>query len=477
MDNFLVRVLLIEDEAKAEEAARVVIESLNVPVDITVARNRDEAKEAVNSNFFDLVLLDLNIPSSSTSADCAPEHGYAVFGHAREAAPGTPICLLTASSVEPFASDLLQHSHQINIWGPATLPTVKLQKKMNLDALGSELLPYLSAAGGLADTELSVTGEMLEIADDRLIRIFVSQHQCVRCDVSRMGGGLSGTRVYRLVAFNASGAPVHAAVAKIGSIEDVRDERDRYNGFVARLTPGITPRLLACYEFGAKATGAIFYGLAAGHVYSFFQLAKDFPGVCQAAVQNTDQGLSAWRDGSREGRRTVAEVRATLVSDQVFLSIKEKLGLDWIDEFERRPLQVKWGCVHSDFHGENVLLTSNGTPAVIDYGDVKEAAASIDPVTLEFSALFHPNSPWRGGAWPTPEIATHWGDLSIYLEGCPYPDFIRACREWAARLSAGQREIAASAYAYLVRQLKYEGVDPERVRSLLIGARRVWGAT
>jgi hypothetical protein len=43
---------------------------------------------------------------------------------------------------------------------------------------------------------------------------------------------------------------------------------------------------------------------------------------------------------------------------------------------------------------------------IIDYGEVGEGTASLDPVTLELSLLFHPKGPLRPsgaafGAWPT----------------------------------------------------------------------------
>jgi hypothetical protein len=115
----------------------------------------------------------------------------------------------------------------------------------------------------------------------------------------------------------------------------------------------------------------------------------------------------------------------------------------------------------------------NGSAVLIDYGDVAEGPASLDPVTLELSVLFCPQTiPLMG--WPAHEQAQRWGNTDVFLDGCPAAEFIRACRAWAFEVSAGQREVAAVAYSYLMRQLKYPDTDKELVLALLDGVRRYY---
>ena len=128
-------------------------------------------------------------------------------------------------------------------------------------------------------------------------------------------------------------------------------------------------------------------------------------------------------------------------------------------------------------HGENVLVSADGSAVFIDYGDVGEATASHDAITLELSLLFHPKGPLRGGAWPTHAQAGSWGDLDRYVEGCPAETFVRECRAWAGRAAAGNREVAVTAYAYLMRQLKYEDTDKVLALALLAGAKALFDAT
>ena len=96
---------------------------------------------------------------------------------------------------------------------------------------------------------------------------------------------------------------------------------------------------------------------------------------------------------------------------------------------------------------------------------------------MELSIVFHPDIAPRTGDWPSLDQASEWGNLDTYLIGCPYPDLVRECREWAIGVAAGQREIAASAYGYLVRQLKYDDTDKDLTLSLLSGVRAFYQRT
>jgi hypothetical protein len=235
--------------------------------------------------------------------------------------------------------------------------------------------------------------------------------------------------------------------------------------------------MLDCLEYGAKSTAAIFYGLADGHDSSFFKVASNAPALCEVAVQATSRGLAPWRDAAQEGLRPIRELRVLILSDEDRARVLADFPVWWADEFEARSVQIKWGCIHGDFHGCNVLLTAQGEPAVIDYGDIGNGPLSLDPITLEFSIFFHPSSPFREGLWPDIDTAALWGDVDQYVHGCPCPGYIRACRKWAVVMAAGQREMAAVAYCYLLRQLKYEDTNKQRTLALLEGAKRLWEST
>jgi hypothetical protein len=154
-----------------------------------------------------------------------------------------------------------------------------------------------------------------------------------------------------------------------------------------------------------------------------------------------------------------------------------KFNLDWVEDFESQFIQVRWGCIHGDLHGSNILVSAGGSITIIDYGDVADGPASLDPVTLELSLLFHPQSPFGRSAWPSLDQAVQWGNIHEYIRGCPAAAFVSECRDWGSRVAAGNREISASAYAYLCRQLIYEDTRKELALSLLAGVRSFYNST
>ena len=465
-------VLIVEDDEDFLEELREIITRLPGDSDIRIASSRDQAYEMLEYGFLDLVILDLKLPTVSGALDADPEHGHAVFNRIRAVAPGTPIFVLTGSPAEDFIQELLSNQQQIDIWSEGQKTgTILFLKKFDIDKCPETLMPIGQAIERLSDVELDRGGVNLSLAEDRLIRIFSRKFQGVRCVVSGLGGGLSGARVIRLRVTDSQGVQVHDAVAKLSTPADVRREGACYDNHVTRLDPGATPRKLATLEFGAHKLAGVFFGLSDGFDESAFDVARNSPEQSEAVIGNVEAAMARWVAGVPETRRNIRQIRRRLLSDESLDEVRETFGLDWIQEFENRGIQARWGCSHGDLHGCNVLVSPAAGVALIDYGDVGDGPASLDPVTLELSLLFHPDAPNRAGAWPAAEQARTWGNLEAYLDGCPFPHFVWECRGWALRVGAGAREVAATAYSYLVRQLKYSDTDKDRALALLDGVR------
>ena len=464
-------VLIVEDDEDFVEELRETIGHLPGVHKIRIAGSRDQACEMLGDGFLDLVILDLKLPTVSGALDADPEHGHAVFNQIRSVAPGTPIFVLTGSPAEDFIPKLLSSHQQIDIWSEGKkTDTILFLKKFDIDKCLETLMPVAQAIECLSDVELDRGDVDLSLAEDRLIRIFAKKYQGRRCVVSGLGGGLSGARVIRLRVTDRQGVQVHDAVAKLSTHTDVRREGDCYDKYVTRLAPSASPRKLATLEFGAHKLAGVFFGLADGFDESAFDVARNAPERSEEVIRNVEATMAPWIEGVPETRTSIGQIRRRLLCDESLDEVRDTLGLDWIEEFEARDIQARWGCSHGDFHGCNVLVSPAGV-ALIDYGNVCDGPASLDPVTLELSLLFHPDAPDRAGAWPSVEQTRRWGDLDAYLEDCPFPQFVRECRDWALRAGAGAREVAASAYSYLVRQFKYDDTDKDRALALLEGVR------
>jgi CheY-like chemotaxis protein len=471
------RILLVEDDPRGAQTVREILAELPGQVDPFVVGSRDAAFAALSEHFFDLLILDLNIPADDTGGASQPEFGYAVVGRAKELAPGMPIFLFTGSSTENFVEDLLLRVQQIEVWGVTKVPTVALQRKIKLEDFAEVLLPFVAGPHALSEVELDRGGLDLSVEERRLLRIFSKRYRGVKCVVSPLSGGLSEARVLRVVLFDPQGAVIHQAVGKIARIPEIQREKDLYEQHVARLRSAATPRLLVALEFGAKSMGAIFYQLAAGHDQSFFDFQIANAALVSTAVVGTRVCMTEWHEAGARNMYSVAHIRRRLLTDEARDRILADYDLAWTVAFEHANVNARWGCIHGDCHGGNVLLTAGGAAMVIDYGDIGPGPLAVDPVTLELSMFFHPNGALVDSAWPSPECAQNWGNLERYLNGCPCPDFISQCRAWARHVAGGNREIAASAYAYLMRQLKYPNTNKARALDLLAGIRQFYEST
>src|SRR5690606_16003934 len=154
-----------------------------------------------------------------------------------------------------------------------------------------------------------------------------------------------------------------------------------------------------------------------------------------AVVRNIEAAMSRWVVGVPQSRRTIAQYRRRLLSDGELAEIRKNFDLAWVQDFENRSIQSRWACIHSDLHGFNILVSAQSAIVLIDYAEVGEGPVSLDPVTLELSILFHPEFTATNADWPTLEQAKAWGNLAIYLDNCPYQEFIRECRQWAERVA------------------------------------------
>lgn len=472
------RILVVEDDAEFSKEVLAIIADMPGPPEATLAKSRDRANALLETDYFDLLILDLTIPAVEESKDGSPLYGDHVFRFARSVAPGTPIIVLTGSPAEDFVPTMLNEAHKIDIWKTgAPIATIQFIKKPKFDTFPAALKVFVESINALSQIEIHSPDLVLSPEYNRLLRIFARGCNGARCVVSRLGG-LSSAIVVRLKVTDANGAKVHDAVAKLGDIPSVQDEDGKYHTLVSRLNAAATPRKLEMLNYGAKARAGVFYQLAsADFTENGFSIAQK-NGAAADTLPGALAGLVApWSDGSPQSQRTFGFIRSRLLDDDDLKIIVQTHNLDWVAAFEQHVAQTLWCCVHGDLHGENVLATPGAVGVLIDYGDVGDGPKSLDAITLEFSLLFHPKSPFVNGLWPTPAQAAQWFNLDEYLKDCPCPRFVAAARKWATDAAAGNREIAGTAYSYFIRQLKYNTTDGTRALSLLEGARNLYNTT
>ena len=240
----------------------------------------------------------------------------------------------------------------------------------------------------------------------------------------------------------------------------MKKERENYRRYVNPLLKmGHYPALGRDIEAGIGKREALFYQLADGYAKSLFDVLEVSESDAIAVVDVLRGILAPWAEVREKKLLLVGDLRAQRIDDSVFQPYRDSLGET--DMFEATEQEMTTSCQHGDLHGFNVLCNDSGGAVLIDFGNVGPAPSCIDPILLELSVLFHKDSPLRRNPWPTNEQAEAWFNLEEYLLGCPVPQFIKKCREWASETD-GATDLPPVVYAEAVRQLKYEDTNHER---------------
>lgn len=470
-----VRLLIIEDD---EEEIELFEEVLGEGIDVVFARSLADAHLAIDDGQFDFVVCDLKIPSSTGLLDSNVQHGVAVIGRLRSELRGVPVLAFSAhGATQDILKQLLQLGEMSDFLGRRVEESLlSFKDKSEFAECVDEIARVATEIQVLKGIEVAMGVEEFDLAPDQkqALRLCGRRRNARVIRVERLGGGLSGSAVVKVQLDGPSGEILGRFVAKLSDLGSIKDERHRYQTLVSgSLDFGSAPGIAEVVLTGARRTGALVYELAHNYPETVFSVLSvgDDPNLAGAIRSLT----APWLDRAPVAESTVGEIRRLSVSDQ---ALREALlsadGVDGTDLFaiDDLPVQARLCTQHGDLHGLNILVSDSGGLVLIDWGEAMRAPASLDPVTLELCLLFHPASPFRDGDWPTTEQAERWHAIDEYLQGCPVPEYVRACREWAldAAVAAGNREVAAVVLAYAARQLKYPETNHDLASALVRGA-------
>ena len=465
------RLLLVEDDPEVVAVFEVEFAAGTAILDH--AGCRDDAMAVLAGSSFDAVVCDLRIPSTDGALDDDVAHGRAVLTTILETHPGTPIIAFSAYGTVEIMQDLLRRARQEDFLGEGTpREMLVFYSKDQLPDCVALLHGFAESVETLGQIEIAVGLANIQLPweDERILRVYARRLGASVVRVSPLTGGLSGSRVLRL-RLEAAGAHVASVVAKLDTVAAVCDEQHRVETLVAPVLPsGSYPSAVTLLRAGAGSRGGIFYRFAGGYDRSLFDAVAGGAGA--EVVAAVRQLTEPWREGAPVEQLNLETIRNSLVqSADLPQDLQGAVRSD-----ESVEVSARRCTTHGDLHLFNVLVPDDGQPMIIDFAAVGSRPASVDPVTLELSMIFHPDAREVCGEWPSTEQAEHWDDLNSYVDGCPHPDYIRACRLWAFEVAAGDREVFASLYAYSVRQLKFEDTPHAIALALVACARRRLGA-
>ena len=136
-------ILVVEDSNEYIEEISSIINTEAKDCSLTICKHLTSAMQEIKNNYFDLIILDLSIPTDDNSLDESPNHGHSVLRNARVEASGTPIIVLTGSSAEDFIESMLEMSEKSNVWGSnCEIQLVAFHQKHKLDNFPIKLKPY-----------------------------------------------------------------------------------------------------------------------------------------------------------------------------------------------------------------------------------------------------------------------------------------------------------------------------------------------
>lgn len=453
------KLLLIEDERHFAEALTAEMQQRIDSIEIELVRSRDGAFRVIERGLdADLVICDLRIPARDGELGVAEEHGFAVHQRLRDRYPGVPTMFLTGYARLEVMKDRLAIAQPQDAFGAGPYPMVQLFVKDQPDQFLGALAAVAADLKNLAQVQLTLDPDLaLGELERRALRILTRRLSATSAHAAPLGG-LSGARTLRVTLQGQRGNAIGSLFAKIALYGEILDERERYRQFVSARVPFPgAPSLVEEVWAGMGSRAAVFYQLADDYQSSLFQaLSSGLPGT--QAIQKLRGLVRNWANLVEERAVLVRSLRSARLPHDVFERFSDRLDCRW-ELFEEAEQRSAFACQHGDLHGLNVLCREDGEVCIIDYGDVGIAPSALDPVTLEMSLYFHRESPFRSSGWPTPEQGRDWINVDAFIQGCPVPEFVRACRAWATQVARDQVDLAMIGYCHALRQIKYPDTD------------------
>lgn len=458
------QVFLIEDDP----TVRTIFQEscTKIGVELIAAASLGEALAIAEDHDrqFDLAICDLKIPSVGGAVDLDVAHGLAALSKLQSDRPGVPVIVLSAFGTVDVISQMLFDARQVDIYGGGTdRPMLRFVQKAKLTEAVEAISEIQAEVARIEQIELHAP----DLSDEyrRAVRVFARRKGGALVDYVPLAGGRSGARTGLATVRSSTGAQTAHAVSKLTTLERALQEKERYRRHISgRLSAATYTDLSDEVLAGCGSFAGLFYSVADNFRSDVFSVLERDSEEAAAVVRALQEIFAPWLAGAPRTGKTWLDVRRNLIADADYHEVAARYAVAELSE--DRAIQTVWVSQHGDLHGANALVDETLRPVLIDYGRAGEAPSVLDPVTLELSAIFHPDSPFRGSSWPSVDDLAAWPDLSEYLKDCPYPEFVTACREWASSVRVGRRDLFATVSAYALRNLQYDDVDKDKALTL-----------
>ena len=456
------RVLIVEDDKDVADQLNEHLGHLRPSIHTVIAKSLSSGIEALRSDEFDFIVCDLRLPPHDGGVDTDEAHGLAVYSEARTACPGTPCLFFTGFGTSQDVLEQLSSGDKHDILGNGECYAMtRLLTKDKFLCCVKRLETFNSELATLDTIKIELSGSRcsLDQIEERALRLLARRFGGTSIEASALDG-LSGAQTLRASVKDDQGRVRASYFVKIDLGTELKKERENYQDYVSPLLKmGHFPTLEHDIKAGIGKREALCYQLAAGYTKSLFNVLEVSESNAIAIVGVLRGIFNLWLKNSEKTVHRIRDLRVQRIDDAKFHPYRDAIGST--ESFEKIEQEMTTSFQHGDLHGLNILCNASGEAVVIDFGNVGPAPTCIDPIILELSVLFHKDSPFRNKSWPTNAQAEAWFDLDEYLRGCPFPEFIRKCREWASE-TGGPTDLPPVVYTEAVRQLKYTDTNHER---------------
>lgn len=465
MNAEVIRVLIIEDDAPAveslERACRAPGKSVAIDVVTTVA----EALEWLGLNDFDLIFCDLGLPEYDGGDGERAQTGIPLLERLVTTWAGTPVIVFSGRlTPRIILRYITPRNRQEDLFGQGRRAMLYAFEKEDLPECEEQVADLIREAARM--TGVSVVGQnepQLTVSQVRVLQNVAARMGCDQVVAERLRGGLSSSATLRVKALGPGASEKGQLVVKIGNRERVALEARRATAAASGLPAGVMASLVYVVEAGAGSLGGTAYQVVDPSSVPLYELVSTDEARAVLAVE-TLQATFAGSAGQIV-EQSFTTLRRPLITDSALVGIAD-LPVEELDFLAQRKVSICERTQHADLHGFNVFVAANGDPMLIDFGDVRRAPASLDPLTLELGWLFHPESP-RDSAWPSEQDLDDWFDIDSFCESAPCADFLRACRVWTNLVKATDAEVASIVLSYALRQLQYGNPSETLARRLV----------
>lgn len=458
------RILLVEDNASF--AGDIDSALRDIPYcEIDWVKSQEEAIQRLGSEFYDIILLDREIsPSPARGLEASVEHGWSLFLHIVSTTPGIPVRFLTGFWDTSLADAVMQYARPARACGAGSeIPMYTGVAKSEVHLLKREIEALADRISKINSIQVTIESRNTPTKweEERVLRLYASIRGGASILATPFTDGLSGANVHKVSVLNPDQSVREVCVAKIGPSKEIQVEQVKHRDFFTQLGGGCVPNRTELIDAGAGSWAGAFYSVAGSNTMNLFEVISIDESRAGKIVQSIEVAQDHWRNGYQARHVSIRQLRQRYIGNFKLENVSDSITDLRVSDVEVLSILVGECVQHRDLHGGNVLVSDNDVFHFIDYAEAQPDCACSDAVMLELSIIFHKESANLRTAWPRPDNLKNWCDLELYLEGCPYPNFVRQCRAWALRCAGSENEVWAMAYAISLRQLQYADVAKE----------------